>query len=49
MLGVNSNHTEQDSRSTQPYSSKHSYSQTKDKDTTIILNKRNFLKRRQTT
>mgnify|MGYP001065713414 FL=1 len=32
MLGVNSNHTEQDSRSTQPYSSKHSYSQPKDKD-----------------
>ena len=48
MLGVNSNHTEQDSRSTQPYSSKHSYSQPKIK-TTIILNKRNFLKRRQTT
>jgi len=32
MLGVNSNHTEQDSRSTQPYSSKHSYSQSEDKD-----------------
>lgn len=32
MLGVNSNHTEQDSRSTQPYSSKHSYSQPEDKD-----------------
>ncbi|MDU4913159.1 MAG: S1C family serine protease [Staphylococcus epidermidis] len=32
MLGVNSNHTEQDSRGTQPYSSKHSYSQPKDKD-----------------
>ena len=32
MLGVNSNHTEQDSRSTQPYSSKHSYSQLEDKD-----------------
>ena len=32
MLGVNSNHTEQDSRSTQPYSSKHSYSQQEDKD-----------------
>lgn len=32
MLDVNSNHTEQDSRSTQPYSSKHSYSQPEDKD-----------------
>ena len=32
MLGVNSNHTEQDSRGTQPYSSKHSYSQPEDKD-----------------
>ncbi|MCG1340836.1 S1C family serine protease [Staphylococcus epidermidis] len=32
MLGVNSNHTEQNSRSTQPYSSKHSYSQPEDKD-----------------
>ena len=32
MLGVNSNHTEQDSRDTQPYSSKHSYSQPEDKD-----------------
>lgn len=32
MLGVNSNHTDQDSRSTQPYSSKHSYSQSEDKD-----------------
>ncbi|MCG2267086.1 S1C family serine protease [Staphylococcus epidermidis] len=32
MLGVNSNHTEQDSRGTQPYSSKHNYSQPEDKD-----------------